>query len=238
VIPGVQAAGFVTFVPMTFQGGSTGVLAEGQENVAPEDRAADVRPEFTISYQQWDAWSFFMPRDLVIRADADPGALVDRVRGVIQEVDPNMPLSFARTMDNIVAASTAGKRLNMQLFASLGIAALILASLGVYGVIAYTVAQRSREIGVRMALGARVSDVLGMILRQGGALVAAGLAIGMAIAWFAARRMEDLLYGIDTLDAMTFIAVPLLLGLVALIAIVIPARRASRIDPVVALRAD
>jgi ABC-type antimicrobial peptide transport system permease subunit len=136
----------------------------------------------------------------------------------------------------MVAESMASRRFAMILLSAFAALALVLASIGIYGVIAYVVAQRTQEIGIRMALGAKRRNVLGMVLWQGTRLALLGIAIGLVAAFALTRLMTDLLYGVDATDPVTFAALPLLLTLVAMAACYIPARRATRVNPIAALR--
>ena len=141
-------------------------------------------------------------------------------------------------MEQVVADSTSDRRLNMLLFVLLGTLALALATIGVYGVVAYSVSQRTHEIGVRMAIGARPHDVVRLMLDQGGRLAVAGVAVGSLAALLGARLIRGLLFDVSATDPVTFVAVPLGLLAVALLASYIPARRATRVDPVIALRGE
>jgi putative ABC transport system permease protein len=167
----------------------------------------------------------------VVRTTGDPRAATSYARAAVQAVDHNLGISDVATMDQVLADSTSDRRLNLMLFALLGGLALALATVGVYGVVAYSVAQRTHEIGVRMAIGARPADVVRMIVRDGGRLALAGVAIGSALAAVAARLMRGLLFDVSASDPATFVAAPLALLAVALLASYVPARRATRIDP-------
>ena len=138
-------------------------------------------------------------------------------------------------MDDVVANSLGTRRVSMQLFAVFAIAALLLAALGIYGVMAYSVTQRTQEIGIRMALGAQKSDVLRLVIRQGMALSVIGVVVGLAGAFALTRLIANLLFGVAATDPLTFVAIPLLLLSVALVACYLPARRAARLDPKIAL---
>ncbi|HJX29633.1 MAG TPA: ABC transporter permease [Thermoanaerobaculia bacterium] len=174
---------------------------------------------------------------LVVRtASADPMSVAGSVRAAIREVSKDQPVSDVKTMEQRLSASLAGPRFTMALMSVFAVLAAILAAVGIYGVVAYTVAERTHEIGIRMALGARRGAVLGMIVTQGMAVVLAGLAVGLVAAFWATRGLAGLLYGVETRDPLTFVAVPLFLALVALVANLAPARRATRVEPVIALR--
>jgi putative ABC transport system permease protein len=138
-------------------------------------------------------------------------------------------------MDDVVANSLGTRRVSMQLFTVFAGAALLLAGLGIYGVLAYSVTQRTQEIGIRMALGAQKSDVLGLVIRQGMTLALIGVGVGLAGAFALTRLIANLLFGVAATDPLTFLAIPLLLLLVALVACYLPARRAARLDPKIAL---
>jgi putative ABC transport system permease protein len=139
-------------------------------------------------------------------------------------------------MEDVVSESLADRRFNAVLLGAFGAAALLLAVLGIYGVMAYGVTERTREIGLRMALGARPGDVLGLVVGQGSRLVAAGLAIGLALAFALARLLSSLLFQVGAADPVTYIALVLALGGIAVLACYLPARQASRVDPMVSLR--
>ncbi len=172
----------------------------------------------------------------VIRTDGDPNAAISFARDALRRVDPDLGISDIETMDQVVDDATSDRRLNLLLFAMLGSLALVLALVGVYGVVAYSVAQRTHEIGVRMAIGARPADVQRLILVDGGRLAIAGVAIGTVLALAAGRMLRGLLFHVSASDPATFAAVGAALIAVATLASYIPARRATRVDPMVALR--
>jgi putative ABC transport system permease protein len=174
----------------------------------------------------------------VVRTAADPSAAIGHARAAVRAVDPDLGVSEVATMERVLADSTSDRRLNMLLFAMLGGLALALATVGVYGVIAYSVTQRTHEIGVRMAIGARPADVMRMVLDEGGRLALAGVALGSAMALAGARLIRGLLFNVSATDPVTFIAVAVALLGVALLASYIPARRATGVDPMVALRGE
>jgi putative ABC transport system permease protein len=180
----------------------------------------------------------YMPDYLVLRASGDPLALAPAARRIIAAVDPEQPVSELRTMDRIVDLNVADREQQMELLGTFAGLALLLACIGLYGVLSYAVTQRSREIGLRMALGASASSVVRMIVGRGLALTGMGLAIGLGTAWIATRAMKNLLYGVAATDPVTFAAVALVLICVALVACWAPARRASRLDPIVVLREE
>ncbi len=157
----------------------------------------------------------------------------------MRALDPDLPLAMVSTMERQIASSRAVfmRRYSMFLVAGFGAVALVLSIVGIYGVISYSVTQRMRELGVRVALGAQRGDILTMILRDGTLLVATGIALGLAAAFWLTRFLRALLFGIGTTDVTTYAAVALLLAAIALVASYVPARRATRVDPLVALRA-
>lgn len=173
---------------------------------------------------------------LFVRTAAKPSELAAPIRKVVAEVDRNQPVANIKTMTDVVADTIAPRKFNMVLFVVFAVIAMVLAGLGIYGVIAYTVAARTHEVGIRMALGAQKSDVLGLIIRTGMTLTLIGVAMGLAIAFALTHLMTTLLFGITPNDATTFAAVSVFLILIALLACYVPARRATKVDPLVALR--
>ena len=175
-------------------------------------------------------------RDWVVRADGDPAALASLVRSAVWAIDDALPITRVQTMDRVRSTATSRERFMLLLVSAFGFLALVLAAVGLYGVTAYTVAQRTRELGIRVALGAAPGDVVRLVLGLGGRLVGAGLAIGIAAALLLTELMRALLFGVGTRDPLTFVAVGSLLAVVAFAASYLPARRAMRIDPVISLR--
>jgi putative ABC transport system permease protein len=176
---------------------------------------------------------------VAVRANGDPATLAEQVRREIRSVDPNEPIFAVRTMDAIVANAVAQRRFTMLLLALFAATALILSGIGIYGVMAYFVSQRTHEFGVRMALGATPADVIRLVLGQGIRLAAVGVTVGLAGAFMlmrATRAIAAQLYGVDAQDPLTFVALSATLTMVALFACYIPARRAIRVDPITALR--
>ncbi|HEY7544914.1 MAG TPA: FtsX-like permease family protein, partial [Blastocatellia bacterium] len=173
---------------------------------------------------------------LVVRTESNPLKFVAAVREQIQSIDPDQPISDVATMEQLTAASVSARRFNMLLLGLFAAVALALTMAGIYGVISYGVAQRTREIGIRVALGASRSDVSNMVVRQGMSLTFVGVAIGLAASLALTRLMKSLLFGVSATDPLTFAAIALLLILVALAACYIPALRAAKVDPMVALR--
>jgi putative ABC transport system permease protein len=204
----------------------------GDEKI--DDLASPARPEIFESTTQDDQYSLY----LVLRAAGDPLALVPSVRAAVHDLDPKLPLDSVTTLDDVVAKATARQRFLTLLLGLFAAVALTLAVVGVYGVIAYGVAVRRREIGIRMALGARLGRVLGGVLGEGLLLGAAGLLLGLAGALAATRLLSGMLFEVSTTDAGTFTAVAVVVAAVAAAASYLPARRAAAVDPAVTLRSE
>jgi ABC-type antimicrobial peptide transport system permease subunit len=175
------------------------------------------------------------PMGFVVRTQGDPALLSSQIQDALRQAT-GLPVSDVRSMAEVVSRSTSRQRFNMWLMTVFGVCALLLAAIGIYGLMAYSVEQRTQEIGIRLALGADVSSVKRMVVRQGMILAVVGIVIGLGSAFGLARLMQTLLFGVTTQDPLVFVAVPLLLMLVAFIAVWLPAHRASGVDPVVALR--
>ncbi len=174
--------------------------------------------------------------NLVIRTKGDPTSITTAVRKEVHAIDPDQPVADVKTMEQWLETAVAAPRYRTLLLGLFALLALVLASTGIYGVMSYSVAQRTHEIGVRMALGARQLDVMKLVVRQGMGLVLIGVAVGLAGAFALTRVMSSLLFGVGAKDPVTFVVVATLLTLVALVACYVPARRATRVDPLVALR--
>jgi putative ABC transport system permease protein len=175
---------------------------------------------------------------LVVRTQGRPEDLVEPVRRIIANADPDQPVSAIRTMDDIVDQDVADRQQQMVLLASFAALALLLASIGIYGVLSFLVTQQSRELGLRMALGATSSWVMRFVLARGATLTATGILVGVALAWASTRVLQNLLYGVGALDPRTFAAVVAFLSATALAACCLPARRAALLDPIVVLREE
>ncbi len=193
------------------------------------------QPAFYYSYMQseqpWKRWM-----SLVVRSSAAEATVLDQVKTQIRALDNQIPVTRVQTMKEVMAASVEAQRFNMTLMGIFASVALTLASVGIYGVMSYSVAQRTREIGIRSALGATRSDVLSLVLKDGLRLTVVGLATGIAAAIAATRLMSSLLYGVSATDPATFAVVSIILTGVALGACFVPARRAAKVDPMIALR--
>jgi len=195
-----------------------------------------VKAEMYLPYQQITHNPWFIPRDLAIRTSGDTSNIVSSVRQAIREVDPDQPVSNVATMAEVLGTEAAQRRMGMIMLAGFAALALLLASLGIYGILAYFVTQHTNEIGVRQALGATPRNILFLVLKKGMALTLLGVVIGLGASFALTRLMSSLLFGVNASDPLTFVTVPLLLGLVALVACLVPALRATKIDPLVALR--
>ncbi len=198
--------------------------------------ALDAQPriQMYLPYQQFSG----RQATVLVRTAGEPMAMTNAVRSAIQEVDRDMPLARVQSMETMINNSTAQRRLYTTFLIAFSIVAMVLASIGIYGVMSYTVAQRSQELGIRMALGAARNKVLGLVMWQGMALAVLGVAIGILGALFLSGTIRTMLYEIDPRDPPTFGIVALILTLVALVATLVPALRATRVDPVTALRKD
>jgi putative ABC transport system permease protein len=175
---------------------------------------------------------------VLLRSDRDPMLLASSVRGAVRSVDPDLLVNDIQTLEDRVSENIARPRLSVLLLGGFSAIALLLAAIGIYGVMAYTVAQRTREIGVRMALGADPHEVKQLVVRQGMRPALVGVVVGLVAAFAATRLIASLLYGVSAVDPVTFVLVPIFLIAVALLATYLPARRATRVPPTVALRAE
>jgi putative ABC transport system permease protein len=186
------------------------------------------------SYQQQP----FSSVEVVLRTSLDPALLANDIRQVVRELDPEQPIGRIATLQRVVDDSLGSQRFSLALFSTFAAVALLLAVIGLYGLVAYSVSQQTQEIGIRMALGARPGDVLTLVIRQALMLAAAGIALGVGVALVATQLMRSLLFQTEVTDRATFVGIPLVLLVVIAIASWIPARRAARIDPLTALRSE
>jgi len=197
----------------------------------------DVPAKEEMYFPYWQAQGNYMvPSTLVIRTNGDPASVAGAMRQVVWSMDASLPVSDVMTMDDVLHTELKPRRVQAVLLGGFATLALTLACVGIYGVMAYLVGRQNHEIGVRMALGARRADVLRLILGRGAKLTTTGAAIGIIAALLSTRLMRSLLFGVSPFDPLTFAGVALLLMLVALAACYVPARRAMRVDPMVALR--
>jgi len=198
-----------------------------------------VRPQiYFAGAQAPEAFWFAMQRSMFIlaRTAGDPRAMTKQLQAAVARVDPTLPMFDIRTMDERISASLATGKFNTMLLTTLGAIGLLLAAVGIYGVVAYFVTQRTGEIGLRMALGATPGSVLRLVVGQGMRPVLLGIVVGVGLAGAASRLLASLVFGVGTRDPLTFVAVPAMLGVIALAASVLPARRAIRVDPTKALQ--
>jgi putative ABC transport system permease protein len=187
-----------------------------------------------ILLENMHPWSSYM--SLVVRTSADPAGMTKAVQKAVWSIDKNLPLSRVQTYDQIIAGSVWQQRFNLLLVGLFAMLALVLSAVGIYGVMAYSVTERTHEIGIRMALGAKQGDVLGLVIREGMALAAIGAAVGLAGAFAITRLLSGLLYQVKATDPAIFAGVPVVFAAVAFLASYLPARRATRVDPMIALR--
>jgi len=173
---------------------------------------------------------------VVVRSTIEPESLAPALRQAVAEVDRSVPVSEVRTMENIVSESVTQPRFNVFLLGLFSTIALLLSVAGIYGVTAYTVTQRTHELGIRLALGAQIGDVLRMILGQGMTVIGIGIAIGLVAAFGLMRLMKTLLFGVTATDPLTFVGITIVLIAAGLLACYLPARRATKVDPLEALR--
>ena len=200
----------------------------------PSNLDERIIPNFVVSYPRLPARN----TGLMILTKGDPAQITSAARKAIRASDPTLPVFDVRTMEEVRKLGFWSQRLFGWMFAMFGIVALVLASVGVYGVIAYGVTQRTQEIGVRVALGAQPADVIRLVVKNGARLAVAGIVIGLVGAFGLTRVIQSLLTDVSSTDPLSFIGVTLFLGCVALFASYVPARRATKVDPLTALRAE
>jgi putative ABC transport system permease protein len=204
------------------------------QDVRQVELGAEPKPQMYVPYAQ--GWSAFAPRYLIVSTGVEPLGLASAVRGAVWSIDRDQPVADVRTMEEVLSASLARQRFSTLLLGVFGAVALLLAAVGIYGVMSYSVAQRTHEIGVRMALGAQRGDVLKLAVGQGLKLILVGVGVGLVAAFALTRVMESLLFGISATDPATFVAIPVVLVAAGLLASYVPARRATKVDPMIALR--
>jgi putative ABC transport system permease protein len=214
-----------------FEGEVVGVVGD----VRHRGYDADPRPEMYVSYLQNTVWPVM---NLVIRTQAEPGSIAPEVRREIERTDPTAAVFNVRPLNDFLSDSVAERRLNLLLLLVFASVSLATAAAGIFGVTAYTVAQRTREIGIRVALGARRGDVLRLVVGQGSRLILCGVGLGLAAAFAVTRLMAGLFYGVSASDPATFGLVGLSLCAVAIVACYVPASRAASVDPLIVLRGE
>jgi hypothetical protein len=202
----------------------------------------DPRPEMYFSQEQLaavpDFGDFYNPRDLAVRVQGDPNVFADSVRKAIWQIDPQQPVSNVQPMQQWVDDELSSRDIQLKLFASFAVVSVILSAVGLYGLLAFTVSQRSRETGVRMALGAQAWDILKLYLTEGGRIVLFGVAFGIPASVITQRAMRALLFGITDSGAIALSIGIVVLTLAGLAAVYVPARRAASVDPMESLRAE
>jgi putative ABC transport system permease protein len=213
-----------------------GIVADVRHNGV----TAPVKEKFYVPHTQWhrSVGNPIRGMSLVIRASGDPLSLVSPIRQAVRALDPNLPIADVRTMPEVLAATLSTPRFTGVLLGLFATLALLLSAIGIYGVLSYVVSRRTREIGIRLAVGASRADVLRIVLRNGLVLSLSGIALGVVAAALTTRLMTTLLHGVTPVDPATFASVALGLSLVALFACLIPAWRATQVDPVIALKAE
>jgi putative ABC transport system permease protein len=212
------------------EGDIVGIVAD----VKQSSLAATTLPQFWAPYDQWPMSSM----NVVLHTTRDPQAVVADARAAIKQLDPDLAVAQVKTLDAILAESVAQPRFYMVLLTAFAIVAIALSAIGIYGVIAYLVGQRARELGIRIALGATPARVVRMVVREGIAMVAVGIGVGLIGALALTRLMVALLFTVKPTDAVTYVSVVALLSAVALVASLVPALRAAQVDPALAMRAD
>jgi putative ABC transport system permease protein len=210
------------------------------KDVRSKGHLNEVPPTMYFPHEQAGKSAYYTPTtmNLVVRSASDPALLIPALRRVVREMEPSAPLPRVRTMDDVVAASIASRRFSTQLLAGFAAVALVLAGLGIYGVVSYGVSRRTFEMGLRMALGAQRGQVMRLVMREAGWMALLGFGLGLAGAYGAAKLIRSMLVGVGGTDPVTLAAVMALLGVVALVASAIPARMATQVDPIDSLRRE
>jgi putative ABC transport system permease protein len=195
-------------------------------------------PQVYLAAAQQQRLGFYAPQDLIIRTSVPPATLMPAVRAVIRRADPQLPITSMRTLDEVVALETAPRVVQLRVLGAFAAAAFLLAAIGIHGLLAFTVSARSREIGVRIALGAKARDIVTMVIGRSAVLAVLGVVIGAALAYAAGRSMQAILFGVDPANPVVFAAAIALALLMTLAGSLLPAWRAVRVDPIAATRAD
>jgi putative ABC transport system permease protein len=190
------------------------------------------------SQQRDNQIGFYAPQDLIVRTIVPPATLMPAVRAIIRKADPQLPVTNMRTLEDVVALETAPRLVQLRVLGAFAVAAFLLAAIGIHGLLAYTVRARSREIGVRIALGAKARDIVAMVLGRSAIMAGLGVAIGVALAYAAGRSMQALLFGVDPASPAVFVTVSALALVMTLAGSLLPALRAVRIDPITATRTE
>jgi predicted permease len=185
-----------------------------------------------------DSLTFFAPKDLLVRTTGDPESLTPALRQIIREIDPEQSVSDVRLFEDVVLSQTESRRTQLHVVGAFTVIAFLLSAVGIYGLLSFSVLTRTQEVGVRLALGARPGNILGMFLRQGLVLGVAGLVVGVPLAYLAARAMGSLLYSVEPSDLLTYVSASLLVLAMALLGSFGPAMRASRVDPAISIRSE
>jgi ABC-type antimicrobial peptide transport system permease subunit len=235
--PGDDALGHsLTIGTRLSQGGQPagGTVVGIARNVRDFGATGALRPTLYVAHAQFPV-DFFT---VTLKARDNPAVLVEPARALLATLDPDLPMFRVRTMEQFAANAVAQPRLYLTLIGIFAAAAMLLAAIGIYGVLAHGVTQRTREIGIRLALGANRREVVGLVVGQAAALASGGLALGLLLAFGASRLMRGLLFGVEPNDVATYAGVAGALFAIALLASYLPARRASRVDPVTALRSE
>ncbi len=212
------------------EGDIVGVVAD----VKQSSLATTTLPQFWAPYDQWPMSNM----NVVLHTSREPQLAVADARRAIRELDPDLAIAHVATLDDVMAESVAQPRFYMMLLTAFAIVAILLAAIGIYGVIAYLVGQRAREIGIRIALGASPSRVVNLVVREGAVMVAVGIVVGVVGAIALTQLMRALLFDTKATDPATYILVTLVLAVVALVASSVPALRAANVDPALAMRTD
>jgi predicted permease len=220
------------FLPRTVVGVVGDIRVRGLER--------ESEPQVYLSYQQVpdDALSFYAPKELVVQSSADPATLVPMVRGIIRKADPDLPIAAVRTLREVVEADSASRITQLRVLTAFAALSLLLAGIGLHGLLSFAVSQRVPEISLRMALGARSGDVLSLIFRQALLLAVCGAVVGMALAYAAGRWMQGLLFGVQPGDLFTFSTAAGVALLMTASGSLLPALRAVRVDPATVLRSE